>query len=97
MNKMILLIDNSFEYRLSSFSFHQLGYRKTLFRVTGFTAIGVLFDGVVCYLGKNLDLYGATESDKRLEFVKEDVAIDNVDKKKEVNGNLNQRTEQNHL
>lgn len=63
----------------------------------GFTAIGVLFDGVVCYLGKNLDLYGATESDKRLEFVKEDVAIDNVDKKKEVNGNLNQRTEQNHL
>lgn len=59
--------------------------------------IGVLFDGVVCYLGKNLDLYGAAESDKRREFVKEDVAIDNADKKKEVNGNLNQRTEQSRL
>lgn len=63
----------------------------------GFTTIGVLFDCVVCYLGKDLDLYGAAESDKRREFVKEDVVIDNVDKKKEVNGNLNQRTEQSSL
>lgn len=59
--------------------------------------IGVLFDAAVCYLGKDLDLYGATESDKRREFVKEDDAIDNIDKKKEVNGNLNQRTEQSRL
>lgn len=59
--------------------------------------IGVLFDAVVCYLGKDLDLYGAAESDKRREFMKEDVATDNIDKKKEVNGNLNQRTEQSHL
>lgn len=56
--------------------------------------IGVLFDGAVCYLGKDLDLYGAAESDKRREFVKED---DNVDKTKEVNGNLNQRTEHSRL
>lgn len=62
----------------------------------GFTTIGVLFDGAVCYLGKNLDLYGDAESDKRREFVKEDVAIDNVDKT-EVNGHLNKRTEQNRL
>lgn len=59
--------------------------------------IGVLFDCAVCYLGKDLDLYGIAESDKRREFVKEDAAIENVDKKKEVNGNLNQRTEQSHL
>ncbi|KYM97277.1 PREDICTED: solute carrier organic anion transporter family member 4C1 [Cyphomyrmex costatus] len=63
----------------------------------GFTMIGVLFDGVVCYLGKDLDLYGAAESDKRREFVKENVATDNVDKKKEVNGNVNQRTEQSSI
>jgi len=65
--------------------------------VTGFTMIGVLLDGAVCYLGKDLDLYGAAESDKRREFVKENVTTDNVDKKKEVNGNVNQRTEQSHL
>lgn len=59
--------------------------------------IGVLFDAMVCYLGKDLDLYGAAETDKRRELVKEDVAIDNVDKKKEANGNLNQRIEQSHI
>lgn len=64
---------------------------------TGFTMIGVLFDCAVCYLGKDLDLYGIAESDKRREFVKEDAAIENVDRKKEVNGNVNQRTEQSHL
>lgn len=69
-----------------------------LFRhVTGFTTIGVLFDAAVCYLGKDLDLYGAAESDKRREFVREDAAIDNEDKKKEVNGNLNQRTNHSRL
>lgn len=60
--------------------------------------IGVLFDAVVCYLGKDLDLYGAAENDKRRELVKEDVAINNaIDKKKEANGNLNQRIEHSHL
>jgi len=59
--------------------------------------IGVLFDAAVCYLGKDLDLYGAAEIDKRHEFVKENTALDNMDKKKEVNGNLNQRIEQSHL
>lgn len=59
--------------------------------------IGVLFDAAVCYLGKDLDLYGAAESDKRREFVKEDAAIDNADKKREVNGNLNQRIQRGHL
>ncbi|XP_011639834.1 solute carrier organic anion transporter family member 4C1 [Pogonomyrmex barbatus] len=64
----------------------------------GFTTIGVLFDVAVCYLGKDLDLYGAAESDKRREFVKEsEVTTDNADKKKEVNGNLNQRIEHSHL
>lgn len=58
--------------------------------------IGVLFDAVVCYLGKDLDLYGAADNDKRRELVKED-AIDNTDKKKEANGNLNQRIEHSHL
>lgn len=51
--------------------------------------IAVLFDAMVCYLGKDLDLYGAEESDKRREFVKDDTVIDNTGKKKEVNGNLN--------
>lgn len=83
---------------VSSRDFVNSGYKEESFRyVTGFTIIGVLFDAAVCYLGKDLDLYGAAESDKRREFVKEDVAIDNVDKKKEVNGNLNQRTEQSRL
>ncbi|XP_029661643.1 solute carrier organic anion transporter family member 74D isoform X1 [Formica exsecta] len=64
----------------------------------GFSMIGVLFDAVVCYLGKDLDLYGAAENDKRRELVKEDVAINNaIDKKKEANGNLNQRIEHSHL
>ncbi|XP_024880200.1 solute carrier organic anion transporter family member 4C1 [Temnothorax curvispinosus] len=64
----------------------------------GFTVIGVLFDAIVCYLGKDLDLYGAAETDKRREFVREDgAAIDNADKKNEVNGNLNQRTEHSRL
>lgn len=55
----------------------------------GFFVIAVLFDAMVCYLGKDLDLYGAEESDKRREFVKDDTVIDNTGKKKEVNGNLN--------
>lgn len=59
--------------------------------------IGVLFDAGVCYLGKNLDLYGAAENDKRRELVKEDVAINNAEKKKEANGDLNQRIEHGHL
>lgn len=63
----------------------------------GFSLIGVLFDVAVCYLGKDLDLYGAAENDKRRDFVKEDVTIDNTDKKKEANGNLNQRIEHSHL
>lgn len=63
----------------------------------GFSMIGVLFDAGVCYLGKNLDLYGAAENDKRRELVKEDIVIDNADKKKEANGNLNQRIEHGHL
>ncbi|XP_012215069.1 solute carrier organic anion transporter family member 74D [Linepithema humile] len=62
----------------------------------GFTMIGVLFDAAVCYLGKDLDLYGAAETDKRREFVK-DAATDNTDKKKEVNGNLTQKIEHSHL
>lgn len=95
MDKVILLIDNLFEYRLIAW-FRQLGYKEVFRCVTGFTIIGVLFDGAVCYLGKNLDLYGAAESDKRREFVKEDVAIDNVEKR-EVNGNLNQRTDHSRL
>jgi len=66
-------------------------------RVAGFSTIGVLFDAAVCYLGKDLDLYGAAESDRRREFVKEDAAIDGTDKMKEVNGNLNQRIEHSHL
>ncbi|XP_029161942.1 solute carrier organic anion transporter family member 4C1 [Nylanderia fulva] len=63
----------------------------------GFSMVGVLFDGAVCYLGKDLDLYGAAENDKRREFVKEDVATDCADKKKEANGNVNQRIENSHL
>lgn len=52
--------------------------------------IGVLFDAAVCYLGKNLDLYGAQESDKRREFIKEDDMPQTADgKKKEMNGNVN--------
>lgn len=57
----------------------------------------MLFDAVVCYLGKDLDLYSAAESDKRREFVKEDTAIDNTDKKKEANGDLNQKMQNSHL
>lgn len=52
---------------------------------------------MVWYLGKNLDLYGAAESDKRREFVKEDAAIESTDTKKEVNGNLNQRIQHSPL
>ncbi|OAD56261.1 Solute carrier organic anion transporter family member 4C1 [Eufriesea mexicana] len=56
----------------------------------GFSMIGVLFDAAVCYLGKNLDLYGAQESDKRREFIKEDDPPQTADgKKKEMNGNVN--------
>lgn len=55
--------------------------------------IGVLFDAAVCYLGKNLDLYGAQESDKRREFIKEDDMPQTADgKKKEMNGNVNWKT-----
>ncbi|CAK9823948.1 Solute carrier organic anion transporter family member 74D [Anthophora retusa] len=57
----------------------------------GFSMIGVLFDAAVCYLGKNLDLYGAQESDKRHEFIKDDPAppIADGEKRKEMNGNVN--------
>lgn len=54
--------------------------------------IGVLFDVAVCYLGKNLDLYGAQENDRRREFIKEDDIPQTADgerKKKEMNGNVN--------
>lgn len=56
----------------------------------GFSIIGVLFDAAVCYLGKNLDLYGAQECDRRREFIKEDETPQTADgeKKKEMNGNL---------
>lgn len=69
--------------------------------VAGFSTIGVLFDAAVCYLGKDLDLYGAADCDRRREFVREDnAATDNADemkKKEEINGNLNQRIEHSHL
>ncbi|XP_043258723.1 solute carrier organic anion transporter family member 74D [Colletes gigas] len=57
----------------------------------GFSMIGVLFDAAVCYLGKDLDLYGAQDVDRRHEFVKEDTAASIADgeKKKEINGNVN--------
>lgn len=51
--------------------------------------IGVLFDAAVCYLGKDLDLYGAQEVDRRREFIKEDVTSAEVEKRKEINGNVN--------
>lgn len=54
--------------------------------------IGVLFDAAVCYLGKDLDLYGAQETDRRREFIKEDSAppiADGEKKKAEMNGNVN--------
>lgn len=53
--------------------------------------IGVIFDAVVCYLGKNLDLYGTHESDRRREFIKEEPAPPFVDneKRREMNGNVN--------
>lgn len=57
--------------------------------------IGVLFDVAVCYLGKNLDLYGAQENDRRREFIKEDdipQTADGEKKKKEMNGNVNWMT-----
>lgn len=59
----------------------------------GFSIIGVFFDAAVCYLGKDLDLYGAQESDKRREFIKEDSTTPNADaeRKKEANGSVNQR------
>ena len=57
----------------------------------GFSIIGVLFDAAVCYLGKNLDLYGAQENDRRREFIKEDSApsIADGENRKEINGNIN--------
>ncbi|XP_017789813.1 PREDICTED: solute carrier organic anion transporter family member 5A1-like [Habropoda laboriosa] len=57
----------------------------------GFSIIGVLFDAAVCYLGKDLDLYGAQETDRRREFIKDDPAppITDGEKKKEMNGNVN--------
>ena len=57
----------------------------------GFSIIGVLFDAAVCYLGKNLDLYGAQENDRRREFIKEDSApsIAGGENRKEINGNIN--------
>ena len=51
----------------------------------------MLFDAAVCYLGKNLDLYGAQECDRRREFIKEDETPRETadgEKKKEMNGNL---------
>ncbi|CAL1679963.1 unnamed protein product [Lasius platythorax] len=79
--------------------FHHRENFRYLVNITsaGFSIVGVLFDAAVCYLGKDLDLYGAAEDDRRREFVKEDVAIDYADKKKEANGNLNQRLEHSHL
>lgn len=60
--------------------------------------IGVIFDAVVCYLCKNLDLYGAEETDKRREFVKEDAVMTDVsNEKKELNGNLHQKIESSNL
>ncbi|XP_043494438.1 solute carrier organic anion transporter family member 74D isoform X2 [Polistes fuscatus] len=65
----------------------------------GFSIIGVLFDVAVCYLGKDLDLYGTLENDKRREFIKEDnfEDITGLSKKKVFNGNANQRIERTPL
>lgn len=48
---------------------------------TVFTFIGILFDVGVCYLSRNLDLYGASEQDKRVMFARDETA--NKDKKTE--------------
>ncbi|CAL7943801.1 unnamed protein product [Xylocopa violacea] len=73
--------------------FHHGTNFRYLVNVTsaGFSMIGVLFDAAVCYLGKNLDLYGAQETDKCREFIKEDAPppIAGGEKKKEMNGNVN--------
>ncbi|XP_078039882.1 organic anion transporting polypeptide 33Ea [Augochlora pura] len=73
--------------------FHHRRNFRYLVNVTsaGFSTIGVLFDAAVCYLGKDLDLYGAEEADKRREFIRDDSSPSIVDggKKKEMNGNVN--------
>ena len=73
--------------------FHHGKNFRYLVNVTsaGFSIIGVIFDAVVCYLGKNLDLYGTHESDRRREFIKEEPAPPLVDneKRREMNGNVN--------
>lgn len=73
--------------------FHHRRNFRYLVNITsaGFSTIGVLFDAAVCYLGKDLDLYGAEEADKRRDFIKDDSAQSIVDgeKKKEINGNVN--------
>ncbi|XP_023287779.1 solute carrier organic anion transporter family member 5A1 [Orussus abietinus] len=64
----------------------------------GFSFLGVLFDIVVCYLGKDLDLYGALEDDGRRRLVKEDLpTILDTNQRLEVNGSANpsQRIERN--
>ncbi|XP_015609207.1 solute carrier organic anion transporter family member 5A1 [Cephus cinctus] len=79
-------------------------YHRDNFRIlvnisaAGFSLIGVLFDVFVCYLVKDLDLYG-TQEDGRREFVKEQLPVTlQSNRKQEVNGNanVNQRIEQSH-
>ncbi|KAH0567005.1 hypothetical protein KQX54_006002 [Cotesia glomerata] len=58
---------------------------RYLFNVTGacFTFVAVLLDMCVCYLSKDLDLYGANE-DKRKNFILEDTKISDNNKKDKI-------------
>ncbi|XP_008556462.2 solute carrier organic anion transporter family member 74D isoform X1 [Microplitis demolitor] len=56
---------------------------RYLFNITGacFTFVAVILDTCVCYLSKDLDLYGANE-DKRKNFILEDTTISDNKKDK---------------
>lgn len=51
--------------------------------IQGFTFVAVLLDMCVCYLSKDLDLYGANE-DKRKNFILEDTKISDNNKKDKI-------------
>ncbi|XP_066600830.1 solute carrier organic anion transporter family member 74D [Prorops nasuta] len=95
-----LIWDNSCGTRGNCWFYHRDNFRFFVnISAVGFTLIGVLFDMAVCYLGKDVDLYGDLE-DKRREFVKDDDSAGNKnckEERKEANGNIQHRIENSNL
>ncbi|KAF7990327.1 hypothetical protein HCN44_000132 [Aphidius gifuensis] len=89
IDKSCLLWENSCGENGNCWHYDKEKFRL-LFNTTAsfFTFIGVLFDVGVCYLARNVDLYGKNDDDKGIIFIQDEANIVKYKKTKKVSDNI---------